>query len=204
MFRQELLRLTRLRASPGCLMVCGALLRDLITNIFCSLFDRVAISRVCAGDTLTVYFTQITNSPNVSNTAAIQQLFAFNPWLSTNMSGVVRTHVTLSYDFYTFLTCVSCFVPQWYTGGDSTYASAAQRLVITIAGSVNSNYSATAIGTASISLLSSGRLTNAAGTSQPASSTSNLITGTWGAFNQPAFVSTVSQAQHFYCSKCSC
>lgn len=36
-----------------------------------------------------MYFTQVTNSPNVSSSTAIQQLFAFSPWLSNNMSGVV-------------------------------------------------------------------------------------------------------------------
>lgn len=145
---------------------------------------------------MTVYFTQVTNSPNVGNTAAIQNLFGFNPWLSNNMSGVVSPLlVSRSLDEFnaSVPACHSRFIraAQWYTGGDSSYSSAAQRLVIAIAGSVNTDYLATAVGTASISLLPSGGLTNAAGTSQVASSAGSTISGSWGPFSQPTFHSPV-------------
>jgi hypothetical protein len=46
------------------------------------------------GDVITLYFTKQTNSPDVSSTAAILNLLAFEPWLASSIQGLVRVPVS--------------------------------------------------------------------------------------------------------------
>lgn len=115
-----------------------------------------------------IYFTKLTNSPDVSNTAAVLKLFVFEPWLATGLQG------------------------QWLPGGDDVYPYAAQRLGLILSGSINSNRTSTAVRVASVSLLESGGLTDDKGTSHPAHSGPIMINGSWGEASQPQFMSEVS------------
>ena len=95
-------------------------------------------------DLLTLYFTKMTNSPDVSSPAAIAALLSVTPWLATGTQA------------------------RWLPGGDDAFAFAGQRLVLVMAGSVNTNTTTTAVSALSVTLLSSGGLTDRGGRSQVA------------------------------------
>ena len=58
--------------------------------------NDVADSPVCTrltDDVLTIYFTQVTNSPDVSTMAALSRLVLFEPWLATSIQAAVCSSV---------------------------------------------------------------------------------------------------------------
>ena len=81
---------------------------------------------------------------------------------------------------------------QWVLGGDAQFPFATQRLVITLQGAVNGNTTDTGVGNATLSVLSSGGLTDVGRTSQNASIASIVITGSWGDSSQPNFLPQVA------------
>ncbi len=114
-------------------------------------------------DVITLYFTKTTNHPDVTN---VSRLLTFQPPLAT----VVRA--------------------TWQSGGDALVPSAAQRLVVTLGGTVNPDIEATLVTAARVSLMSTGGLRDAAGASQVADVQGLALTGTWGDASQPQFLST--------------
>ena len=77
---------------------------------------------------------------------------------------------------------------QWVFGGDASYPFAAQRLVMVLSGSVNSDSVETSIGSATLSILATGGLTDMNRASQNASISNIFIDGTWGDSSQPNFL----------------
>lgn len=111
-----------------------------------------------------------------------------------------------------YITAFPCWASQWELGGDANYPLAAQRLVLTLAGEVNTNASVTAVNAVAISILASGGLTNAAGTSQAMHQAFVNLAGTWGDASQPSFLTPVREAStvllsfvgFVVCCMCAC
>jgi hypothetical protein len=114
-------------------------------------------------DVLTLYFTKATNQPDVSSTTKVLSLLVFDPPLATVLSAT------------------------WHKGGDVAQPSAAERLVIALQGRTSDNAVTSAVGVATVSVLPTGRLTSADGTSQAADIAGVVLGGTWGASSQPQF-----------------
>lgn len=139
------------------------------------------------GDVLTLYFTKQTNSPDVSSTAAILNLFAFEPWLATSIQGLVCCFPFLFW--VVSLVDLRCLT-QWMIGGDELYPQAAQRLALVLSGTLNLNKSATAMGVAGVRMLATGGLQDDRGVSQAAhTEVLTVLHGTWGDSSQPQLMS---------------
>ncbi len=115
-------------------------------------------------DVLTVYFTRPTNRPDVSTTARLHLLFAFTPPLASQARAA------------------------WQSGDDGV-PGASESLVITLAGTLNPNISATLVPAIRVSVLPGGGLRDVDNTCQNVSVPSLGVGGTWGAASQPQFQS---------------
>jgi hypothetical protein len=120
-----------------------------------------------ADDILTLYFTKATNRPDVSSTAAVLALLSFTP-----------------------RTLASILRGTWLAGGDASDPDAAERLVITLAGTVDSNIEATLLSMVRVSVLATGGLTDARSISQSTTVNDSTVRGTWGDASQPQFLTT--------------
>ena len=90
---------------------------------------------------------------------------------------------------------------QWLPGGDEVYSSAAQRLMLSFSGTINTNISATAVYSLRIDILPGGGLKDASNSSQAARTYASVVVGgTWGEASQPLFLSQASQIGVAYCS----
>ncbi len=119
-----------------------------------------------ADDVLTLYWTKATNRPDVSTTAKVLSLLSFSPPLAS----VLRA--------------------TWQSGGDAVVLDAAERLVITLSGTVNSDIPSTLVPLVRITVLPSAGLRDAAGGSQNATIVNATVTGTWGDADQPQFLTS--------------
>jgi hypothetical protein len=115
-------------------------------------------------DVLTLYFTRSTNRPSVSSTAKVLSLLSFDPPLAT----VLRA--------------------TWQTGPDEVVTDAAERLVISLSGVVNSDVTATLMSRIRVSVLRGGGLRDAENTCQNVSGVNSSLVGTWGDASQPLFL----------------
>jgi hypothetical protein len=86
-----------------------------------ALDEEPLVPGLSADDVLTVYWTKATNRPDVSTTARVLALLSFAPPLASFM----------------FAT--------WQAGGDAAVPEAAERLVVTLAGTVNPDIAATRV-----------------------------------------------------------
>ena len=117
-------------------------------------------------DVLTLYFTRPTNEPDVSTTSKVLALLAFSPPLA------------------------SVYRASWQSGGDEEDPDAAARLVIVLAGVVNSNITATLVSQVRVSVPPGGGLKDAELVSSPANIVGAGVAGTWGDASQPQFLAT--------------
>jgi hypothetical protein len=117
-------------------------------------------------DVLTVYFTRPTNHPDVTTTAKVQALLAFTPPLATT------------------------YRASWQIGGDAVMPGAADRLVIVLSGTVNTDIQSTLVAAVRVSMLRTGGLRDVGRTSQAASAVNVTLGGTWGDASQPQFLVT--------------
>lgn len=115
-------------------------------------------------DVVTLYFTKVTNHPDVTNVSA---LLAFTPRLASSVRAT------------------------WQLGGDTHFPSAAERLVVTLGGTVNSDIEATLVYTVRLAVLPGGGLRDVGAVSQVADIPSVPLTGSWGDASQPQFLSTL-------------
>ncbi len=120
-----------------------------------------------ADDVLTLYFTRATNRPSVSSTAKVQALLGFDPPLAS----ILRAN--------------------WQAGPDEVVTSAAERLVITLSGTVNANVQTTLVAAVRVSVLRSGGLRDADNTCQNMSVANASLTGSWGDASQPHFLAVL-------------
>ncbi len=100
----------------------------------------------------------------MSNTAKVLSLLTFTPTLAS----VLRA--------------------SWQTGGDEAMPDAAERLVISLSGTINTNLAATQLSAVRVTVKGSGNLRDAASLSQNANIVDATLNGTWGDSSQPQFV----------------
>ena len=146
----------------GC---CYACLRAFPAPVFicqCELLLVCVCVYVTAGDLITVYFTKMTNSVNVSTAALLSPVLSVSPWLATNMSGQVCDGCARTCSPTSIHAC-ACVCVQWFAGGDSEVPDAAQRLVITLFGVMNPDPLSTIPSDVNVTILSSGNITDVAG-----------------------------------------
>jgi hypothetical protein len=115
-------------------------------------------------DVLTLYFTRPTNRPSVSSTLRVQALLSFTPPLATVLQA------------------------NWQSGGDDVQPNAAERLVITLSGTVNNDVVGTLVSAVRVSILRSGGLRDVDNSCQNTSVSNMSMGGSWGAASQPLFL----------------
>jgi hypothetical protein len=126
--------------------------------------DEPIFPGLSADDVLTLYFTRATNRPDVSTSARVLALLAFIPPLATT------------------------YRASWQSGGDDGDRNASERLIVTLAGTVNPDVAATLLSSVRVSVLPGGGLKDA-GQASPAASIAGLsVGGTWGDASQPQFL----------------